>query len=281
MKTREVGFTIMEVLVSLTISGALLSSLVMQFASVSKYSRDLAIKAEVRETLRSLFEIISSDIRNAGSGMPIGLSNFKTTTAGVSDYALPIFTSSSGATIQLRLCVNGKSDLTTALYDNLLTSKELSLMSTSGFKLNDKIYLSELTSGGTTGMYANIASVVSGVKLTLSDVVMPTGVTAIRASSQASVVSDISIQYDSSLSSITRTTPTGTITLAPRSVVAFTYLNTSGAVISPLTSSNIANSLAAIGTTITVNGSKNLSTGLAYSETKTLNIVLRNILNNR
>ena len=95
MKTREVGFTIMEVLVSLTISGALLSSLVMQFASVSKYSRDLATKAEVRETLRSLFEIISSDIRNAGSGMPIGLSNFKTTTTGVSNYALPMFASSS------------------------------------------------------------------------------------------------------------------------------------------------------------------------------------------
>ena len=61
MKTREVGFTITGVFVS----------------------------------LRSLFEIILSDIRNAGSGMPIGLSNFKTTTTGVSNYALPMFASSS------------------------------------------------------------------------------------------------------------------------------------------------------------------------------------------
>jgi prepilin-type N-terminal cleavage/methylation domain-containing protein len=280
-KRKSAGFTLLEVLMSLGISSVILTGIVIEFASVTKYSRDLEVKAEVRETLRSLLEMVSTDIRNAGAGMPIGQTNFQTTTAGIADYALPVLTTSTSTVLQLRLNENGKSTLSSSLYDNTLMQKEFNLLSTDGMKVNDMIYVSEMTSGGTGGMYAKVATVVNSTKVTLSDIILPTGVTSLRAGSISGVVSNVTLQYNSGTNSITRTNASGTVTLAPKSSVTFSYLDTSGASILPLTSTNIATNLAAIGVTITVTSSRTLRSGSYYSDTKSLNIACRNILNNR
>lgn len=275
------GFTILEVLVSLTISSFLLTGLVLEFANVTKFSRDLEIKGEVRENLRSLFEIISSDIRNAGAGMPLGQVNFTYLNTGIGSYALPVLATSNNTKLNIRLSEQGKSTFTTGIFNSTLMTKELSLLSTSGYKVGDVIYLNEMTSGGTGGMAAKVDSVVNASILTLKDIILPTGVTSVRSGSAASVVSDVSIAYEASTSSVVRTTPQGTITLAPNSSVDFSYLDSTGAAISTLSSATIANNLAVIRVNIEVSSDRMLSSGSIYSENKALNIALRNLLVNR
>lgn len=280
-KRKSAGVTLLEVLVSLGISSVILTGIVVEFSSVTKFSRDLEVKAEVREILRSLLEMIATDIRNAGAGMPIGQTNFQVNTAGVGDIALPVLTTSTSSVLQLRLNETGRTTLSTALYDNTLMQKELNLLSSDGMNVNDVIDVSEMTSGGTGGMYAKVASVVNSTKITLSDVILPTGVTSVRSGSMAGVVSSVTLQSDATTNAITRTNASGTVILAPKSSVSFTYLDSSGASILPLTSKKVASNLAAIGATITVTSSRKLRDGTYFSDSKSLNIACRNILNNR
>lgn len=273
------GFTLLELIVTLGISSVVLTGLAVEFATLTKYSRDIEIKGEVRVTLRSVLDMIASDIRNAASGMPLGQENFTVNDTALGDAPLAVLPSSSSTEVQLRLNETGESTTLTADFDATAMVSELTISSSAGFSVGDTVYVSELSSGGESGLRAQVKSIPNTTTLEIENFVLPSGVTLISAGSQVSKVSNVTIQFDATNNYVVRTNDSGAAILAPDSQVTFSYLDSSlAALTDPLNAAEIENRLAVIRVNVQITSQRNLSTGNKFQLNSSLDVVLRNLM---
>ncbi len=273
------GFTLLELIVTLGISSVVLTGLAVEFATLTKYSRDIEIKGEVRDTLRSVLDMIASDIRNAAAGMPLGQDNFTVSDAALGDAPLAVLTSSNSTAVHLRLNETGESTSLTADFDPTAMVTELTISSSAGFAVGDTIYSSELSSGGQNGLKADIKSIPNNTTLEIENIALPTGATLIAAGSQVSKVSDVTIQDDATNDYIVRTNNSGVAILAPDSQVTFSYLDAAlNSLSDPLDATEIENQLAVIRVNVQITSQRSLSTGSKFQLSSSLDVVLRNLM---
>lgn len=272
----EQGFSIFELLVTMFISALLLGNITTTLISSTSQHHDQKVKALVNEQAQLLSDTLVYEIRMLGAGMPLGQEDFDILDVTLGDAPLPILTGSDNSYLQIRLDEIGTIATVVTDYTPAFTSVNISVDDVSGFNVGDTVYLSNLSVGQKSGLKSTITSISANtIRIDNAYSATPSAVFAIG--SKLHKVSDVT--YDNSPSGITRQIGTATaVVLLPRSSFAITYLDDTGATLTPpLTTTQIRNSLTRIRIVVSVDSELALKHGTTYTSTVSQDIFLRNL----
>jgi Tfp pilus assembly protein PilW len=276
----ESGSILLDAFMGLFLGSIVLGTALSSFSNMWSRSTELRLKAELYSEARLLLDMLAFDVRMSGAGMPLGQPDFVSTNAAIGEAALPILSDLSSTNITLRLNELGVSTLLTQPFSPDDGSRSVTVASTAGFSLGDTIYISSMTSGGTSGLRGTIASI-SGTTIILANTVTPSQGAQFSAGSTIEPVKQII--YAQSQNGITRDDGSGPILLAPQSTMQLAYLDSQGTPLTlPLTTEAIENSLGAIRIHVGLRTSSAVrSDSSTYSTTTSQTVALRNINLNR
>lgn len=161
------GFTLVELLVTVALFGAVMGIVSSEFFFSTRRSLDQKTIAKAQEQARTLLDTISFDIRMAGAGMPIGQTNFAFSQAEVGEAALPITLDSNGESISLLFNQKGINTITT---DDVIpdSTRDFPVVDASDFEVGDQICISDITVGQNDGL-CGVVEAIAGNTITVAD----------------------------------------------------------------------------------------------------------------
>lgn len=273
-RTYQSGETLIGFLSAVLITSLMLAGAVTALAGYSKATVDHRFISEANDTARTVADLMSFELRFAGSGIPFQQNNFLMTNLALNGAPLPILTSATATSITFRMNSKGVMGFSTAQF-NPASQNTISIVSNPGIVAGDTIYLSDLPAGGTYGLQGTVQSVTS-TTVTLNAGSTYTAGALFGAGSSIEPVQTIT--YTSSTNGIRRTVGSQITTLSSNGSFTLQYLNTAGAALAlPLTEANIASSLASLDLTISIPSTRNLSSGAAYTASLPTRIALREL----
>lgn len=278
---KEQGFTILELLVSLTIASFIFAGLLTQYQSSVRIARDHQIRVGTQVQAQAIVQTIVAELRMMGNGVPFDQANFQIGEDTLSDPTVtePIQVSTATATsVTFRLNETGEVALLTQDFNPAVTLV-VNLTDTSGIDADDPIYISNSVMSGDDGLYATVESVDhNNSTVTLNaDYVASPGAT-FQMGSIFEEVPLITYNSPEGGSGVTRDSGFGEILLGERSTMALEYLDIDGNVLElPLTNDVVINSFRSIRVSVTVTSGSDLSTGEPYTTTVTQTAGIRNL----
>jgi prepilin-type N-terminal cleavage/methylation domain-containing protein len=186
---RELGFTLFELLVSLSITSIIATALVKSIARTATQSRDNEVILHANEVARAILDTMAFDIRLVGAGMPMGQAAFPlesytpvtppgiqwssstsaTAQVRLGDAAWPILPGSDATHIYLRLNERGVETVLANDYTPSSTALTFTVLNTSDFVAGDIVYISDRRENGCAGLRGLVTSVNSGTnQITIS-----------------------------------------------------------------------------------------------------------------
>lgn len=273
----ERGFTVLELLVSLVISGIMFAILMGMYMSVATISHNHAVRIEAQVQAQAIMQTMSGEVRVLGNGVPFDQPNFQIGENTLSDVTKTypvILASSDASTLAFRLNETGDVALLTADYTPSGASLVISVTDASAFQADDPIYISNSVVSGDDGLYGEVASV-SGNNVTIkAGYVASPGATF----ATGSIFEEVPIvTYTTGANGITRDSGYGAVLLGNNSTLGIQYLDFNGnALTPPLTESDLVNSLRSIRLTVSVTSSSNLKNGEPYTASVSQTVGLRN-----
>src|SRR5947209_4661266 len=115
-ESRQRGSGLLEFFVSSSIVIVSMLALMSSFVATTRHTSDETVKMRTDNEARLLLDYMIYDARMAGSGMPLGQSNFAIGQSGLSDAPLPILLTSDGDSLHLRLNEQGTNTVLTASF---------------------------------------------------------------------------------------------------------------------------------------------------------------------
>src|SRR5262245_1854822 len=161
--TQPKGFSLIELLVALSVTMLLASMMFQLFQQNERVLRDQTLIMEMQQTARIVISQIADEIRMAGQGVPLYATGFDT---GPSEATAVILNSSSAIRIDFRAGLSNVEKTAIGPADfSLNTSRSLAVANGSGFVPGKFIYIfgptgaapwtwlrAELTSSGSTNL---------------------------------------------------------------------------------------------------------------------------------
>ena len=152
MLRKQTGFTLVEMLVSLTVTAIVMAGLVTSFSSQNRASVQRDAYLEMEENLRMGMANLSSALRNSGYGVPTAnLNSWITVVSGFTSDSILI--QNGGSTINIASCTPSAAATLTAVATTPQTT--LTINSASQLANNDLIWIghsefARVTNAGTT-----------------------------------------------------------------------------------------------------------------------------------
>lgn len=183
-KQGQRGTTLLELLVSLSITSVVLGAVVDSITRTSTQARDNEVMLHANEVARAILDTMVFDIRLVGAGMPMGQAAFpmesftpvtppgvqwssttsSTAQVRLGDAAWPIMPGSDATHIYLRLNERGVETVLANDYDPGSGSLTFTVLDVSDFTVNDIIYISDRRENGCAGLRGLITSINSASK---------------------------------------------------------------------------------------------------------------------
>lgn len=275
------GFGILELFVSMGLFSLLVVAMFSGYANLVHRAYDEGIISRTNEQVRLALDLIGYDVRMAGAGMPLGQGGFAPGGVGLGNAPLPVLTTASASGIQIRLNETGRVTVLTAAFTPTSANRSFNVYSAANLAVNDVIYISNATAGGSLGLKGTI-SAISGNSVTIAAGYTTSSGASFETGSVVHKVSDINYTSPVSGAGITRSNGTSTITVVPSSTFTLAYYDSTGATLTPpLTESQIQSDLCAVGITVSVTSASALRSGDLYTSTGTDRIALRNLILSR
>lgn len=272
------GFSLLEVLVCLTIGTMLLGNVFGSMLQTTEHYYNQQIRAKTDERARVLLDLMAFDIRLSGAGLPLGQKNFDISDPVLGQAALPVLLNAESGYIALRLNQRGLTAVLTADYTPSSTSLEFDVVSAAGFAAGDIIYLSNMTVAGKDGLRGEIERIEDRTIVLKADYAATAGCTFKSGSIMASVST---VVYDSG-ERIMRDDGGGPVPLLPKSAFQIEYLDEAGAAMAlPLTAITVRNDLTSVRLKVSVVSERKLRHGDYYTGTAEQTIMLRNVVYGR
>lgn len=284
------GFTLLELLVSMSIGAGLMVGIVTAYRAVVAISYDHKVRTVTRLQAEAIMQTLGSELRTLGNGVPFDQPNFQLGESTLSDATVtePILVATAEADyISFRLNESGEVYLLTASFDPASAST-ISLTSVDGLEVGDTVYLNNSVIAGDDGYYGEVTAINTGTKVvtvdTSTDVYSPSAV--FDTGTLCENVSLITYESFGDWSGITRDDGDGPIVMAPNSTMSISYLDENGAAITlplaatcgtPPCTNTLADNLRSIQVTTNVRSSSNLSDGTTYTATMTQTFGIRNL----
>jgi hypothetical protein len=285
-KLDEKAASLLEMIIALGIVAVLFTPIFATFFQITKQSSDSEIISLTEDRARTVRDIIAYDLRAAGAGMPLGQSNYTSSTTGVTSDAMPVLTGATKTNIQFRMSEKGEGILTTTDLTPSASSRVFTVHSSeaSKFKVGDTVYLSNFTTGGSEGLKGTISAIAGG-SITLDSVFSSSPSATFRAGTLVQKVKTITLTSGT----ITPTDGTGimrndgtgqgNVLLAPNSRFELYYLEADGTQMNtPLSLNNTNTKLVGIFIKVYLSSAKPLSTGQYYVAEGSQGVALKNKL---
>lgn len=272
----ERGESLLGTLVALTLASIALTASTSFFIASAKHSTDIRASTQAQVRASTLLDLMTSELRMLGSGMPLSQSSFSPTDATLGDAPLPVLLSATATEITFRFNPFGRSTMLTTDF-NPASHTTATVESTTGFSVGDTVYLSSYSAGGTHGL-RGVITALTPTTIGLGSVVTASGAT-FPASSLVHPV--VEVTYTSNDSGVTRTTSEGSTVTLPQAQFTLTYLDQSQQAITlPLTTSALDTRLSAVRVTIHSTHSSRFDTATDTTLAQQT-VALRNIILNR
>jgi hypothetical protein len=279
LSSQERGASILSLLVNLLLMGLIFGASLTHFFETSRRAYDHEIIASTQERARAILDLMSFEIRMAGSGMPLGQPAFMT--AGFSENALPLLPASTHQSLTIKLNESGRNAVIENSFSPSFNSLTFNVTSAEDLEAGDTIYISNMIVGGVGAMRATVSSV-SGNAVTISAAYDISANTSFPAGSTVDRVSKLVFNSPPDWSGITRDAELGAVVVAPKSRFMLSYLNASGGQVSlPLTEAKILNEVSSLILTVMVKSDRPLKRGEHYLAQTQQVVALRNLIINR
>ena len=280
--SKQEGFTLPELLVTISLSSVVMLALISQYSLSTGLSHDGRVRIATTLQAQAIMQTMGAEIRSLGNGVPFDQSNFQIGDVSLSNPTVtePIDVATSTTTfITFRLNETGTVYLLTQDFDPSLT-QTIFLTDVTGLDVNDPIYLSNSVVSGDEGLYGVITAVDTGASSVTIDAA--TYVTSAGATfDTGSICEEVpSVTYASpgGAAGITRDSGFGAVSLGPDSAFVLEYLDENGAVLTPpLLNTDLVNSLRKIRVTVSVNSSSVLADGSTYTASASQVFAIRNL----
>src|SRR5262245_20380109 len=165
MTERQTGFSLIEVLVALSIVLCLSTMMFQLFQQNERVIRDQTLIMEMQQTARIVASQIADEIRMAGQGIPIYSSTFD---AVPSEAVAVILDSSNASRIDFRAGLSNIETSTEGALDfNLGMPQSIPVQSTSGLSAGKFVYVSGTATGSAWSWMRAELTAVSSTTLTL------------------------------------------------------------------------------------------------------------------
>src|SRR5215475_4292932 len=166
MTDRPTGFSLIEVLVALSIGLCLTAMMFQLFHQNERVIRDQTLIMEMQQTARIVASQIAEEIRMAGQGVPVYASTFDTVP---SEAVAVIMESSNASRIDFRAGLSNVETSTDggAMDFDIGVSQSLPVRSTSGFSLGKFVYVSGTATGSAWSWMRAEVTAVGSTTLTL------------------------------------------------------------------------------------------------------------------
>ena len=256
VRVAQAGSTLLELLVAILIAAFLLGAAVAGYRQASRtmYDNETIVRAE--QEAREILDLMVTDLRTTGSGVPIGLEHFDPLDPVLGDAPLAVLTASNASALTVRTNSNAVDTLLTADFTPSPAVRIISVEDASKFKAGDIVYVSGATSGGTFGLRGTVENAAATSITISSSFVAAVGAT-FRARSVIAQVDQVSFTSNSATKVIERTDRNGTVGVSKHGTFSLTYLDANGTELSlPLTALSIAKSLAAVRISVEVEGKR-------------------------
>lgn len=275
------GYTLIELLVSITLGSVVVGGVATQYSLMVSESHDQQVRINTHLQAQATLQMIGSEIRMLGNGVPFEQANFQIGDIRLSDPTvsepIDIATATSNH-IRFRINEIGENFLLTQDF-NPATQTTLYLTDVSTLEENDPIYLNNSVVAGDDGLYGIVESVSETAKsvslkagaIYPADALFPMG-------TLLEEVSLVTWDSPSDGSGITRDSGYGAVQLGAGSSFELTYLDPLGNTLAlPLTNISVVGELRAVRITINQQSSNNLKDGSKYTATITQTFGIRNL----
>lgn len=271
------GFTLLELLISITILGLVLASTTTFFFQSSKQAADQKLILDAHNNAQAVLTFMKNELSATAAGMPIGQAAFMPTTNGIGDAALAILSSSTENRIHFRYNRSGFIQVVQTDFSPHPSRLTASVYDPGAIRRGDTVYFNNFTVGQTGGMRATVENV-SGSEITIERSYISSAGAQFPAGSSVTVIEDVTYDGSAVAGGIRRIANGETVILSPDSRFTVSYHDSFGNELSlPLTPAAIQNALAFLRVTVMVAGRRRLSSGEDYQNTSTLSIALRNM----
>lgn len=276
---KEAGSSLISLMVSVGLLSLVLAGATKFIFNSSRDSYDLENRISNVDNIRRAFKLISKELRVAGSSLPLGQANFSATDVALGDSALAVLTTSNASQIVFRINENGITRFLTSSYTPSGASLVITLNDASNIFAQEDIYISNMSIGGNDGLRGTFTGV-SVNTVTISSLYSSSAGATFGVGSI--LTPSVEVTYGNLNGEVTRSDSYGTVVLAPRALISFTYLDASGTALAlPLTNASIANSLSAVRVNITSTAKNVQKNGATHVLTQSQVIGLRNLIISR
>ncbi len=278
---QQTGETLMGLLVALFLSSIIFAAAFGHFFDTARRAADHEIMTRTRSQSQTILNLLASELRMMGGGMPLGQTGFMIGTVGLGDAPLPLLTDATNELINFRVNERGETSILTTAFTPSGSTLGFTVNSASNFVSGDAVYISNMTVGGLAGLNATISAIL-GNNITLNNDYVATGLTTFEAGSVIARITTVTYQSFANWSGIVRTADGTAVVLAPQSRINLEYLDGQGVVLAlPLTAQVIAENLCAIRLRVWVRDNAPLKDGTIFTAQAEQTIALRNLVINR
>lgn len=275
------GFTLLELLMALMLSGFVFAGLMRQYSNSVSLSHDNAVRISAILQAQATLQTIGSELRMLGNGVPFEQANFQIGNIILVDpsVAEPLVLGNTDVhRIGFRLNETGDSFLLTQDF-NPTVDLTVHLTDTSNLDVNDPIYISNSVMSGDDGLYGTIAAVNHSSKtITLNNFYVNSPDSTFVMGSVLEEVPIITYNSPTDGSGITRDSGFGPVLMAPHSTMTLTFLEPSGAQVAlPLTDQSVVSQLRAIHVKVEQTSANKLSDGSNYTAVAEQTFGIRNL----
>jgi prepilin-type N-terminal cleavage/methylation domain-containing protein len=280
-RAAQAGFTLIELLVSLLLVAIVLVAASSSFFETTRRSLDDQTILRTQEAARTALDFMAYDLRMAGSGMPLGQASFTIADAALGDAPLAILTTAASDSIQVRINETGKTTVLMSDYTPSSTDLSFAVHDAGDLSVGDAIYISDMPRGGAEG-FRGIIDAIMGDTITVDDAYVVSPGASFSAGALVARVTTVSYTSPVDGSGITRDPESGPQLIAPRSTFTLRYFDGTGTELAPpLAAATIADALASVLLTVTVNADRPSRDGSIYAATVEQRIAFRNMNMNR
>jgi len=273
------GFTLLELLVALFISGLIFAILMTLYSTVLIASHDHRVRLDTLIQGQAILQTVGNDLRVLGNGVPFDQVNFRIGDPTLSDPSVsePIQVGTTTTTsITFRLNETGEVALLTQDFDPSLTLT-VHLTDLHGLAPNDPIYISNSVVSGDDGLFGTIAQVNSAsnsITLESGPVFSPGAVFPM-----GSILEEVPfVTIYSEAGGIFRDSGFGPVELGRNASISYEYLDSQGNVLSlPLTNQAVVLALRAIRVSVEIESETTFRDGTFYTATVSQIFGLRNL----
>ena len=215
---KEEGFTLLEVITTLAISGFVILGIINGYRIIVATSYDNKLRTTTRIQADSVLQTIGSELKTLGNGVPFDQANFQIGESSLDDSTVtePILVNSaSSSSISFRLNETGEIYILTSSFDPS-SSLTIALFDVSNLEVGNTIYLNNGVLAGDDGLYGTITNVNTLAKTVTidSDYIASPGA-VFDSGSTCEQVSIVTYESFASWSGVTRNSDSQTTIIAP------------------------------------------------------------------